>query len=206
MAVLVTSKSSRIFRSIEVSIPACHAGDPGSIPGGRVFSPLRWSLCKRRWPLTQPWSSGMIGTISQPEARSTGEPFYGFQEESLVPTRVRFPAVALLVARELCRASPTPFLRNCAPVDNHGQAYWKSKRNHEREERFRESSKQPGNAEEAIIALLMQMALAERGSSFCFGLVPEVGISRHECTQKQILCRVQSCLRALYCPLLTPYR
>ena len=24
-----------IFRSIEVSIPACHAGDPGSIPGGR---------------------------------------------------------------------------------------------------------------------------------------------------------------------------
>ena len=26
-----------IFRSIEVSIPACHAGDPGSIPGGRDF-------------------------------------------------------------------------------------------------------------------------------------------------------------------------
>ena len=26
-----------IFRSIEVSIPGCHAGDPGSIPGGRVF-------------------------------------------------------------------------------------------------------------------------------------------------------------------------
>ena len=25
-----------IFRSIEVSIPACHAGDPGSIPGGRA--------------------------------------------------------------------------------------------------------------------------------------------------------------------------
>ena len=26
---------SSVFRSIEVSIPACHAGDPGSIPGGR---------------------------------------------------------------------------------------------------------------------------------------------------------------------------
>ena len=26
-----------IFRSIEVSIPARHAGDPGSIPGGRDF-------------------------------------------------------------------------------------------------------------------------------------------------------------------------
>ena len=26
-----------IFRSIEVSIPACHAGDPGAIPGGRDF-------------------------------------------------------------------------------------------------------------------------------------------------------------------------
>ena len=37
---------------------------------------------------------------------------------------------------------------------------------------------------------------AGRISSSCFGLVPEVGISRHECTQKQILCRVQSCLHA----------
>jgi hypothetical protein len=34
--------------------------------------------------------------------------------------------------------------------------------------------------------------LGRRISSSCFGLVPEVGISRHECTQKQILCRVQS--------------
>ena len=31
----------RIFRSIEVSIPACHAGDPGSIPGGRGFAALQ---------------------------------------------------------------------------------------------------------------------------------------------------------------------
>ena len=30
-----------VFRSIEVSIPACHAGDPGSIPGGRVFPTKR---------------------------------------------------------------------------------------------------------------------------------------------------------------------
>ena len=36
-----------------------------------------------------------------------------------------------------------------------------------------------------------------RTSSSCFGLVPEVGISRHGCTQKQILCRVQSCCHAL---------
>ena len=47
---------------------------------------------------------------------------------------------------------------------------------------------------------------SRRSSSSCFGLVPEVGISRHECTQKQILCRVQSCLCALYSLLLTPYR
>ena len=36
------------------------------------------------------------------------------------------------------------------------------------------------------------LVLARRTSSSCLGLVPEVGISRHECTQKQILCRVQS--------------
>ena len=31
------TRHDKIFRSIEVSIPACHAGDPGSIPGGRAF-------------------------------------------------------------------------------------------------------------------------------------------------------------------------
>jgi hypothetical protein len=31
--------------SIEVSIPACHAGDPGSIPGRRVFAPARQRTC-----------------------------------------------------------------------------------------------------------------------------------------------------------------
>ena len=37
----------------------------------------------------------------------------------------------------------------------------------------------------------------EQRSSSCFGLVPEFGISGHECTQKQILCRVQSYLTFL---------
>ena len=37
----------------------------------------------------------------------------------------------------------------------------------------------------------------EQRSSSCFGLVPEFGISGHECTQKQILCRVQSCLKCM---------
>ena len=44
----------------------------------------------------------------------------------------------------------------------------------------------------AIIATLMPLVRVRQQSSSCFGLVPEVGISRHECTQKQILCRVQS--------------
>ena len=60
-----------------------------------------------------------------------------------------------------------------------------------------ESSKQPPDTgKRTIIALLMLQVKAGRISSSCFGLVPEVGISRHECTQKQILCRVQSCLHA----------
>jgi hypothetical protein len=60
-----------------------------------------------------------------------------------------------------------------------------------------ESSKQPPDTgKRTIIALLMLQVKAGRISSSCFGLVPEVGISRHECTQKQILCRVQSCVHA----------
>ncbi len=42
--VCVPLSDEHIFRSIEVSIPACHAGDPGSIPGGReLFADPAWT-------------------------------------------------------------------------------------------------------------------------------------------------------------------
>jgi len=66
------------------------------------------------------------------------------------------------------------------------------------------SSKQPTSTCCAIIATLMLVVLERRLSSSCFGLVPEVGISRHECTQKQILCRVQSCFAQAAVPRSTP--
>ena len=34
--------SEQILDSIVVSIPACHAGDPGSIPGRGAFFPLHF--------------------------------------------------------------------------------------------------------------------------------------------------------------------
>lgn len=43
-----TVQPHQLFVSIEVSIPACHAGDPGSIPGRRdlfvLFLP-QWQFC-----------------------------------------------------------------------------------------------------------------------------------------------------------------
>ena len=42
----VPLSDEHIFRSIEVSIPACHAGDPGSIPGGREFVPWEPTILK----------------------------------------------------------------------------------------------------------------------------------------------------------------
>ncbi len=74
--VCVPLSDEHIFRSIEVSIPACHAGDPGSIPGGRElfavgYVPLTamglcpappWSLVAKPWSLVTrralwyPWS------------------------------------------------------------------------------------------------------------------------------------------------------
>ena len=61
------------------------------------------------------------------------------------------------------------------------------------QEIFATSSRMPGGAcfgQSSPCSCLW--ALPRPSSSSCFGLVPEVGISRHECTQKQILCRVQS--------------
>lgn len=63
-----------------------------------------------------------------------------------------------------------------------------------RRESFATSSRSPGNACCGQSSPRSCLKAPRRPiSSSCFGLVPEVGISRHECTQKQILCRVQSC-------------
>ena len=60
------------------------------------------------------------------------------------------------------------------------------------------SSRMPGGARFGQSSLCSCLWAHPRpSSSSCFGLVPEVGISRHECTQKQILCRVQSCRSCL---------
>ena len=56
-----------------VSIPACHAGDPGSIPGDGVkelaFAPL-WREGERRWP---PSEAGLEGSHLSFDVASTIE-------------------------------------------------------------------------------------------------------------------------------------
>ena len=63
---------NRTGRSIEVCIPACHAGDPGSIPGGRNSCPgwegMSDAFCRSRGSMEERWTSDPTVAGSSPAA------------------------------------------------------------------------------------------------------------------------------------------
>ncbi|MBW0527209.1 hypothetical protein O181_066924 [Austropuccinia psidii MF-1] len=65
-----------VFVSIEVSIPACHAGDPGSIPGRRA---LAHGPPPGRPPCVDPppWTSRAYPPLPDPLGEPTGCPLLG---------------------------------------------------------------------------------------------------------------------------------